>query len=49
VGVCGRNGRFVDVFCFFLSPPFLDGEAGVRKTAVSMIVWSVKDPQKDFL
>ncbi len=34
------------VFSFF---PFSDGEAGVRKTAVSMIVWSVKDPRKDFL
>ena len=49
MGVCGRNGRFVDVFCFFPFFPFLDGEAGLRKTAVLMIVWSVKDLKKDFL
>ncbi len=34
------------IFPFF---PFLDGEAGVRKTVVLMIFWSVKDPRKDFL
>jgi hypothetical protein len=33
------------VFSFSLS----GGEAGVRKTAVSTIAPSVKDPQKDFL
>ncbi len=39
--------RFVDVFCFFLFS-FLDGEAGVRKTAASMMSTSVKNPRKDF-
>ncbi len=29
--------------------PFLDGEAGIGKTAILMVVLSVKDPQKDFL
>jgi hypothetical protein len=35
-------------FVFSFSP-FLDSEAGVKKTAVLMIVRSVKDPQKEFL
>ncbi len=47
VGVCGRNSRFVDVFCFF-SFSCSDGEAGVRKTAILMMSPSVQDLQKDF-
>jgi hypothetical protein len=39
----GTKPKHSPVFPFFFSFPFSDGEAGVRKTAVSMIVWSVKD------
>ncbi len=43
-------GETVDLWLSFvlLFFSFMDGEAGVRKTAVLMISPSVKDPQKDF-